>query len=63
MRDVAAHEKHELQKLSKELEAKKNELTESNKSNEKLSAQLTELESTINDLQEQVRLTYPKTSL
>ena len=53
MRDVAAHEKHELQKLMKDLEVKKNELAEVTKTNEKLTSQLNELESTISDLQEQ----------
>ncbi|ROT85060.1 hypothetical protein C7M84_021402 [Penaeus vannamei] len=54
MRDLAAHDKHELQKLQKDMETKKTEVTELNRSRVKLTSQVAELEQTISDLQEQV---------
>lgn len=54
MRDLSAHEKHEIQKLQKELELKKSEVQELQRTKEKLSGRVDELEAQINDLQEQV---------
>ncbi|KAK3872406.1 hypothetical protein Pcinc_022506 [Petrolisthes cinctipes] len=54
MRDVSAHDKHELQQVQKELEAKKTELTEQSRAKDKLGARVTQLEQTIVDIQEQV---------
>ena len=54
MRDLSAHEKHELTKLAKELEDKVKELGERTKDSEKLAKQVEEMEQTIGDLQEQV---------
>ena len=54
MRDLSAHEKHQLSKVAKDLEEKVTELTGKTKENEKLSKQVEELEATISDLQEQV---------
>merc|ERR550539_893746 len=54
MRDLSAHEKHELAKLAKDLEEKVKDLAEKTKENEKLSKQVDEMEQTISDLQEQV---------
>ena len=54
MRDLSAHEKHQLSKISKDLEEKVSELGNKTKDNEKLAAQVDELEATISDLQEQV---------
>lgn len=54
MRDLAAQEKHEMQKLVRELEAKRTETAELFKSNEKLQARATELEDQVTDLHEQV---------
>lgn len=54
MRDLSAHEKHELQKLQKELELKKSEVLELQRTKEKLSGRVDELEAQIVDLQEQV---------
>merc|ERR1719341_3095900 len=54
MRDLSAHEKHELAKLAKDLEEKVKDLAEKTKENEKLSKQVDQLEMTIGDLQEQV---------
>merc|ERR1719357_1033768 len=47
MRDLSAHEKHELAKLAKDL-------AEKAKENDKLSKQVDQMEQTISDLQEQV---------
>lgn len=54
MRDLSAHEKHEIQKLQKELEMKKSEVMELQRTKEKLSGRVDELEAQIVDLQEQV---------
>lgn len=54
MRDLSAHEKHEIQKLQKELEMKKSEVQELQRTKEKLSSRVDELEAQIVDLQEQV---------
>lgn len=54
MRDVAAHEKHEMQKLSKEMETRKTELTTISRTKEQLDQQLQEKSAQIADLQEQV---------
>lgn len=55
LRDISAHEKHEYQKLCKDLDQKKSEITELGRTKEKLSSRVEELEHTIADLQEQVR--------
>ena len=54
MRDLSAHEKHQLAKFTKDLEEKVTELGSKTKDNEKLVKQVEELEQTIGDLQEQV---------
>lgn len=54
MRDLSAHEKHEIQKLQKELEMKKSEVLELQRTKEKLSGHVDDLEAQIVDLQEQV---------
>lgn len=54
MRDLSAHEKHEIQKLQKELEMKKSEVQELQRTKEKLSSRVDELEAQIVDLQEEV---------
>ncbi|XP_033220366.1 dynactin subunit 1 isoform X2 [Belonocnema kinseyi] len=54
MRDFSAHEKHEFQKLQKDLEQKKSEIMELSRTKEKLSARVEEMEHQIADLQEQV---------
>lgn len=54
LRDLSAHEKHEIQKISKELELKKSEVQELQRTKEKLSGRVDELEAQIVDLQEQV---------
>ncbi|XP_021708546.1 dynactin subunit 1 isoform X3 [Aedes aegypti] len=54
LRDLSAHEKHEIQKLEKELETKKSEVAELQRTKEKLSSKIDELEAQLNDLQEQV---------
>jgi len=54
MRDLSAHEKHENQKLQKDLDHKKSEIAELARTKEKLSARVEEMEHTIADLQEQV---------
>lgn len=53
-RDVAAHDKHEFQKLQKDLDQRKSENAELSRTKEKLSARVEELEVQIADLQEQV---------
>lgn len=55
MRDLSAHDKHELQRIQKDLETKKTEMSEMGRAKEKLAAQVGQLEQTISDLQEQVR--------
>lgn len=54
MRDLSAHDKHEYQKLLKELDQKKSEITELGRTKEKLSATVENMEQQIADLQEQV---------
>ncbi|XP_049537466.1 dynactin subunit 1 isoform X5 [Anopheles darlingi] len=54
LRDLSAHEKHEIQKLEKELETKKSEVAELQRTKEKLSTKIDELEAQLGDLQEQV---------
>ena len=54
MRDLSAHEKHENQKLQKDLDQKKSEIAELARTKEKLSTRMEEMEQTIADLQEQV---------
>lgn len=54
MRDLSAHDKHELQRVQKDLETKKGELTDMARAKDKLAAQVGQLEQTISDLQEQV---------
>ncbi|XP_037933138.1 dynactin subunit 1 [Teleopsis dalmanni] len=54
LRDLSAHDKHDIQKLTKELELKKSEVTELERTKEKLSTKIDELEATVADLQEQV---------
>ncbi|KAG8237507.1 hypothetical protein J437_LFUL017541 [Ladona fulva] len=56
MRDLSAHEKHEFQKLQKEADEKRSEITELSRTKEKLSARVEELERQIGDLHEQVDL-------
>lgn len=54
MRDLSAHEKHEYQKLQKDLDHKKSEILELGRTKEKLSSRVEDLEHQIADLQEQV---------
>lgn len=54
MRDLSAHDKHELQRLQKDMEIKKTEFIELNRARDKLASQVAQLEQTISDLQEQV---------
>ncbi|XP_042217203.1 dynactin subunit 1-like isoform X5 [Homarus americanus] len=54
MRDLSAHDKHELQKIQKDMETKKTEITDLSRAKEKLASQTAQLEQTISDLQEQV---------
>ncbi|XP_069184912.1 dynactin subunit 1 isoform X4 [Procambarus clarkii] len=54
MRDLSAHDKHELQKLQKDMETKKTELGDVARAKDKLAVQVAELEQTISDLQDQV---------
>ncbi|XP_031847377.1 dynactin subunit 1 isoform X2 [Nomia melanderi] len=54
MRDLSAHEKHEFQKLQKDLDQKKSEILELGRTKEKLSVRVEEMEHQIADLQEQV---------
>ncbi|KAK8721731.1 hypothetical protein OTU49_012535, partial [Cherax quadricarinatus] len=54
MRDLSAHDKHELQKLQKDLETKKTEVSDLSRVRERLVSQVSDLEHTIADLQEQV---------
>nr|CAI5831015.1 unnamed protein product [Callosobruchus analis] len=54
LRDLSAHDKHEYQKLLKDVDQKKSEITELGKTKEKLSARVEEMEQQIADLQEQV---------
>ncbi|XP_017488856.1 PREDICTED: dynactin subunit 1 [Rhagoletis zephyria] len=54
LRDLSAHDKHDIQKLTKELELKKSEVAELERTKEKLSSKIDDLEATVADLQEQV---------
>ncbi|XP_068149725.1 dynactin subunit 1 [Drosophila tropicalis] len=54
LRDLSAHDKHDIQKLSKELDMKRSEVAELERTKEKLSTKIDELEATVADLQEQV---------
>jgi dynactin 1 len=54
LRDLSAHDKHEYQKLLKDIDQKKSEIVELGKTKEKLSARVEEMEQQIGDLQEQV---------
>ncbi|XP_067011702.2 dynactin subunit 1 isoform X2 [Anabrus simplex] len=54
MRDLSAHEKHEFQKLQKDLDQKKSEVLELTRTKEKLSSLVESMEHQIADLQEQV---------
>lgn len=56
MRDLSAHEKHEFQKLQKDMDQKKSEILELGRTKEKLSARVEEMEHQIADLQEQVHM-------
>lgn len=53
MRDLSAHEKHETQKVQKDLEDKKTENVELRKLSDKQQARITEMEKTISELHEQ----------
>lgn len=55
-RDLSAHEKHEFQKLQKDVDQRKSENAELSRTKEKLSARVEELEVQIADLQEQVNI-------
>lgn len=54
LRDLSAHDKHEIQKVAKELETKKSEVAELHRTKEKLSSKVDELEAQLIDLHEQV---------
>lgn len=54
LRDLSAHDKHEMQKIAKELETKKSEAAELHRTKEKLSSKIDELEAQLIDLHEQV---------
>lgn len=54
LRDLSAHEKHEYQKLVKDMEQKNSEIAELGRTKEKLSSRVEELERQLLDLQEQV---------
>lgn len=54
LRDVTAHDKHEIQKMTKELEMRTSETTELQHTKEKLSIKIDELEAQLVDLHEQV---------
>lgn len=54
LRDLSAHDKHEIGKLQKELDNKKSEIAELHRTKEKLSAKVDELEAQVVDLQEHV---------
>lgn len=54
MRDLLAHEKHEQQRLHKEIDQQKSEIAELSRTKEKLSSQLDEYERMTADLKEQV---------
>lgn len=54
LRDLSAHEKHEIQKITKELDTKTSEVNELQQTKEKLSIKIDELETQLIDLHEQV---------
>lgn len=54
MRDLSAHDKHEYQKLMKDMDQKNSEIAELGRTKEKLSARVEAMEQQISDLQEQV---------
>lgn len=54
LRDLSAHDKHEIQKITKELETKTSEVNELQQTKEKLSIKIDELETQLIDLHEQV---------
>lgn len=54
LRDLSAHDKHEYQKLLKDMDQKKSEIAELGRTKEKLSARVEDMEQQIADLQEQV---------
>lgn len=54
LRDLSAHDKHEYQKLLKDIDQKKSEIAELGKTKEKLSSRVEAMEQQIADLQEQV---------
>lgn len=54
LRDLSAHDKHEYQKLLKDMDQKKSEVAELGRTKEKLSTRVEDLEQQISDLQEQV---------
>ena len=54
MRDVAAHDKHELQRTQKEVETLKTSLTELGRERDRFKTRAEEMEASIADLQEQV---------
>lgn len=54
LRDLTAHDKHEIQKLNKELETRKSECAELQRIKEKLTTRIDEMEAQFVDLQEQV---------
>lgn len=54
LRDLSAQEKHEIQKMTKELETKNSEVNELHRTKEKLSSKIDELEAQLIDLHEQV---------
>lgn len=54
MRDMSAHEKHEHQKLLKDMDQKKSEIAELARTKEKLSSRIDSMEHQLADLQEQV---------
>lgn len=54
LRDLSAHDKHEIQKMTKELETKSSEVNELHRTKEKLSIKIDELEAQLIDFKEQV---------
>lgn len=54
LRDLSAHDKHEIQKITKELDTRKSEVAELHRTKEKLSSKIDELEAQLIDLHEQV---------
>lgn len=54
LRDLSAHDKHEMQKIHKDLEQYRSEIAELSRTKEKLSSRVEELEAQVADLREQV---------